>query len=335
MRRIGVAGAALAVVLFWAAAAGSVFLSIPYRGFDEPVLFDYARGMPTRELAAELERLGVIRSRWLFLAMRGLNPRQALLAGEYRFAEDLTPRDVFLRLARGHTYQVLLTVPEGLTRFEIADLIEDYDFDCRDDFLRASENTTAIRDLAPEATTLEGFLFPDTYRLPRRTDARGIVELMVSRFRRVYEEEAAQASAKLDAYKALTLASLVEKETGQGTERELISSVFHNRLERGMRLQCDPTIIYGLIVEDRFRGKIYLSDLKDPTPYNTYVHSGLPPGPIANPGRAALRAALDPAESNYLFFVAKAVGAGKHVFSSTLKDHDRAVAAYRRSERRR
>jgi len=328
--------------LWYAAALGvlvvmgllSAGFTPPFRGFEEPVTIQIERGATSREIAEALEEAGVIRSRWLFLAVRGLRPRTVLMAGEYRFWRPLTVWQVFDKISRGKVEYHRLTIPEGLTRFEIADLVAGAGLSTREEFLAEAEQAHQIQGRFREAANLEGFLFPDTYYFTRNITAREFVQMMIDQFYRVFQDAALGNSVPLTPYEIVTLASLIEKETGIGGERPLVSSVFHNRLRENILLQCDPTVVYGLILENRFRGTIYRSDLQDKHPYNTYVHAGLPPGPIANPGRASLEAAVKPAESGYLFFVAEPLGTGKHVFSKTLQAHNRAVVDYRQTRRR-
>jgi UPF0755 protein len=199
------------------------------------------------------------------------------------------------------------------------------------EFLEAASDPASIHDLAPHAQTLEGFLFPSTYRLSHATTAAQLTKMMTSQFRKEWARVSSAQGATgppADAEKTITLASLVEKETGVAEERPLVASVFTNRLAKGMRLECDPTTIYAALLDNRYRGKIHKSDLASANPYNTYQNAGLPPGPIANPGAAAMQAALAPADTKFLFFVAKPSGGG-HQFSETLAEHDKAVQAYR------
>ena len=210
--------------------------------------------------------------------------------------------------------------------FDIAQSLEDLGLMKAGEFLRAARNPAPIRDLAPEAATLEGYLFPSTYRLTRLMPAEQICRQMTGQFRHVWKELGAPAGA----HRLVTLASLVEKETAVAAERPVIASVFRNRLAIGMKLDCDPTIIYAALLEDRYRGAIFQSDLASANPYNTYHHAGLPPGPIANPGKRALEAALAPAETKFLYFVARPDHTGTHQFSAGLDQHQRAVAQYRR-----
>ncbi|HEX6894088.1 MAG TPA: endolytic transglycosylase MltG, partial [Bryobacteraceae bacterium] len=214
--------------------------------------------------------------------------------------------------------------------FDIAGLLGQFDFLKPDDFLKAARDPSVIHDLAPQAPSLEGYLFPSTYRLTRNTTARDLCQMMTDQFRKQWRQlsKSGQDSPVSD---TVTLASLVEKETAVPAERPLVASVFQNRLHLGMPLDCDPTTIYAAELDQRYHGTIYKSDLQSNNAYNTYQHTGLPPGPIANPGAAALKAAMAPAATDYLYFVAKADGSGTHHFSKTVDEHNRAVQSYRRS----
>jgi UPF0755 protein len=205
-----------------------------------------------------------------------------------------------------------------------------FDFLKASDFLRAARDPALIRDLAPQAPTLEGYLFPATYRITRTTTVAQLCALMTGQFRKQWRELQYGAHPK-PVNEIVTLASLVEKETGRAEDRPIVASVYENRLRKGMALDCDPTTIYAALLEARYRGTIYRSDLASDNAYNTYRHAGLPPGPIANPGVASLKAALAPAETGYLYFVAKPDGSGGHQFSETIAQHNLAVQKYRRA----
>lgn len=312
-------------------------LSRPYQPVSGESFIRIERGSGSASIAGTLQKAGVIRYDWQLWMARLLNPSAKLQAGEYRFAEPASVLAVFDRLRRGDTYFFEFTVPEGSNRFDIAKLIDNHS-DLRQDsrgsisagdFLKASGDAAAIRDLAPDAPSLEGFLFPSTYRLSHSTTAADLCHLMTTEFRRQWKKLDAAHSA--DALKVVTIASLVEKETGVADERKIVAGVFANRVEKGMRLDCDPTTIYAALLDNRYTGVIHKSDLLNQSPYNTYQNPGLPPGPIANPGAASLAAALHPANTEYLFFVAKADGPG-HVFSATRAAHEKAVMAYRHAK---
>lgn len=309
-----------------------LFLLIPFRGFDEPVAIAIEPGLSKRAIARRLAERGVLYSPWPFLLYSALRPGATLKAGEYLFDKPMSAAGVFRKLARAQVRLYTLTIPEGWTRWEIADEVARLHLANRGDFLRLTETAELIQDLAPEAATLEGYLFPDTYRFPRPAQAETIVRVMVTRFRRVFDElNGARADGDTrSAHEIVTLASLVEEETGADGERGLIASVYSNRLRRRMRLQCDPTVIYAarLAHNGEFDGVINVSDLERKSPYNTYRNYGLPPGPIASAGRQALAAALRPPVSDYLYFVSNTEGG--HYFARTGREHNRNVRRYRR-----
>jgi UPF0755 protein len=261
---------------------------------------------------------------------RALNPGKRPQAGEYQFARADTPSNILNRIARGDVFYYELVVPEGSNMFDIAASLSRFDFLKASDFLRAARNPSLIHDLAPEAPTLEGFLFPATYRITRAATVQQLCAMMTSQFRKEWRELQRSAQNK-PVNGIVTLASLVEKETGRPEDRPIVASVYENRLRKGMALDCDPTTIYAALLDGRFRGAIYRSDLASDNAYNTYRHAGLPPGPIANPGLASLQAALMPAETDYLYFVAKPGGSGGHQFSETIAQHNVAVQKYRRA----
>jgi UPF0755 protein len=304
----------------------------PYRAFQTETFVEIEHGMSSREIARQLAHQGVVRSAWAFDAIRGLHPRATLQAGEYRFGSAQTPWQVFEKIRRGEIFYEDFTVPEGSNIFDIASLLERSGMVDADEFLKAAANPEIIRDLDPVAPTLEGYLFPSTYRLTHKMTAKRLCETMAGEFRRRWALLGGNRTVK-DTHKIVTLASLVEKETAIAQERPLVAAVFANRLRLSMALQCDPTTVYAALLDKRYRGVIHKSDLASGNPYNTYMHTGLPPGPIANPGIASLKAALHPAETDYLYFVAKADGSGSHQFSAKLIEHEKAVLSYRKSAR--
>ncbi len=273
---------------------------------------------------------GVIASKWSFLWQRLLNPDRTLMAGEYRFKKPLTAAEAFEMVASGKVRLYRLTVPEGLNRFQIAEVVREFSLVSADEFLELTEDPEPVVDLFPDAKNLEGFLYPETYSLASTSSTGDLLDAMIGKFREALDKARRDRTSELNDWDVLILASMIEKETYGMAERGVVSSVFHNRIQRGMLMQCDPTVIYGLILEDRYRGKIYRSDLKDPHPYNTYVHSGLPPGPITNPGSKSLQAAFSPDTTDFLFFVAKPGGDSGHTFSRTLAEHNHAVSKWRR-----
>ncbi len=307
-------------------------LNMAYQGFRDQVILDFPKGTSTRAMADTLAQNGVIRYSWQFLLARALHPGKRLQAGEYEFARADNPSHIVDRIARGDVFFYELTVPEGANIFDIAASVARFDFMNSNDFLRAARNPSLIRDLAPQAPTLEGYLFPATYRITRSTTVQQLCAMMTSQFRKHWQD--LQGSAPNRAVNdVVTLASMVEKETGRAEDRPIVASVYENRLHKGMALDCDPTTIYASLLDSRYRGTIYRSDLNSDNAYNTYRHAGLPPGPIANPGVASLKAALMPSETNYLYFVAKPDGSGGHQFSQTMDEHNVAVQKYRRATR--
>jgi UPF0755 protein len=321
---------ALPLLAFIAAALAYLSLIGPYRGFRDQVILDFPKGTNAPAMAKELARNGVIRYSWQFLVARALHPGKRLQAGEYRFARADTPANILDRIGRGDVFFYELVVPEGSNMFDIAASLSRFDFLKPADFLLAARSPAPIRDLAPGAPTLEGYLFPATYRITRSTSVQQLCAMMTSQFRKHWRESQEPGHPR-PVNETVTLASLVEKETGRPEDRPIVASVYDNRLRKGMTLDCDPTTIYAALLEQRYRGTIYRSDLASDNAYNTYRHAGLPPGPIANPGVASLKAALAPAETNYLYFVAKADGSGGHQFSETMAQHNVAVQQYRRA----
>ena len=342
--------ASFLALLLLAAGSAALWLSSewdePYAGFAAGGVFvEIPRGTPAASIARTLQSNGVVRSALAFRALAVWHRHARLEAGEYRFDHPETPEQVFDTIAHGRIYLVTVVVPEGDNMFAIADLLDAKEVATRDAFLKAARSPHLVSDLAPRAPSLEGFLFPATYQFPRHQTGERIAEAMVRRFRETWSRVSADAAtaaaggsgakrsnpAPANAPLAIvTLASLVEKETAVPEERPLVASVFSNRLRLGMTLDCDPTVIYALVLDDRYNGRLLLPDLRTDSPYNTYRRRGLPPGPIANPGEASLRAALDPAPGKLLYFVA--TGDGGHAFSSTLAEQNRNVASYRKRE---
>jgi UPF0755 protein len=321
---------ALLLLALIAGSAAYLSLNANYQGFYQPVILDFPKGTSTQAMADELAQNGVIRYSWQFIMTRALHRGAKLKAGEYQFARADNASNIFNRIARGDVFFYELVVPEGANMFDIAASLNRFDFLKSSDFLRAARDASLIRDLAPKAPTLEGYLFPATYRITRSTTVEQLCALMTSQFRKQWRDLQAAAHSQ-PVNDIVTLASLVEKETGRPEDRPIVASVYENRLAKGMALDCDPTTIYAALLEDRYRGTIYRSDLASDNAYNTYRHAGLPPGPIANPGAASLKAALIPAETDYLYFVAKADGSGGHQFSKTIEQHNAAVQQYRRA----
>jgi UPF0755 protein len=326
----------LAVLLAAGAAAWLWYgLTHPYEGFPaEGVFVEVPRGASSRAVARLLETNGVVRSAIAFEIYARRHPRRSMQAGEYLFAKPATGRDIFWRLAKGDVYSQPFTVREGETMFDIARDLEAAKFMAADDFVKAANDGTLVHDIAPQAATLEGFLFPATYNLPRHPAAIELAAEMTHKFKEEWTRIAPPAGDPAGQSEpgritgVVTLASLVERETPKREERPLVAGVFENRLRKGMALQCDPTVIYALERLGEYNGKLSGADLRFDSPYNTYAHAGLPPGPIGNPGEASLRAALQPAETDYLYFVANTQGG--HFFSATLAEHNKNVVKYRR-----
>lgn len=300
----------------------------PYQGFTGETFVEIPRGTTADGIARILAENGVVRSRYDFLLARYTERVRVLQAGEYRFTHAASPIEVVDRIARGDIFAIELVIPEGKNIFDIGAIVEQHGLFSKDDFLKVARDPAMIRDLDPRAPTLEGYLFPNTYKVGRKTTPERLCRLMTAKFREVWQSLKTDA----DVHRAVTLASLVEKESKVSAERPQIAAVFANRLRIGMKLDCDPTTIYAALLAGKYTGVIHRSDLDREHPYNTYRSPGLPPGPIANPGRASLEAALRPAESDALFFVLKPNGSGEHQFSSTIAEHAAATAKYRRSQ---
>lgn len=328
------------VLLLGAGGAGAwvwYCITKPYQGYAQGSVFvTVPHGASRRGVAHLLERNGVLRSAIAFEIYARRHPKRTLEAGEYLFDKPATGSDVFWKLAKGEVYQVPFTVREGETIYDIARDLEAGHFLPADDFIKAASDPMLVRDIAPHAMTLEGFLFPATYQLPRHPTAIELTTTMVKKFKEEWGRistptPGGDKTGLANGYpvsSTVTLASLVERETPRREERPLVAGVFENRLHKDMMLQCDPTVIYALEQEGRYNGSLTSADLHVHSPYNTYEHTGLPPGPIGNPGEASLRAALQPALTDYLYFVANTQGG--HFFSATLAEHNRNVTKYRR-----
>jgi len=319
----------LILALLGAGAWFGVAWRLPYQGFSPPgVYVDIPHGASNRTIARLLKENGVIRSRIAFEVLARFRHHPSLKAGEYYFDHAETQSEVLDTIANGRVYTVQLVIPEGFDMFAIADLAAREGFLTREDFLAAARDPSPILDLAPGAPDLEGFLAPATYEFPRHVTGAEMTQAMVKRFRQIWATVVEPGAPPQDVTEVVTLASLVERETPQPSERPLIAGVFTNRLQRRMPLECDPTVIYALELAGRYGGTLEAADLRFASPYNTYLNKGLPPGPIANPGEASLRAAFAPQKTDYLYFVANTQGG--HFFSKTLAEHNRNVARYRR-----
>lgn len=298
-----------------------------------PVVFTVAHGEPFSTLSERLAQSEIITSvRRFKLLARLKDEDKRLKAGEYALTRTMTPLQVLDTLVNGKVLLYRLTIPEGYNISQIAEEIQKSGLADGEKFRALASDPKSAETYGVSGPSLEGYLFPDTYYFPKGVEVETIVKTMVDHFKAQYPEAWRERAKMLGMtqHQIVTLASIIEKETGDPAERPLISSVFHNRLKKKMRLETDPTVIYGI---ENFDGNITRRHLRTATPYNTYVIKGLPPGPIANPGRAAIEAALYPAKSDYLFFVSKKDGT--HHFSETIKEHTRAVRKYQLSRRRR
>jgi UPF0755 protein len=288
-------------------------------------------GYSTRRIAAELEAVGVIRSRLGFILWHRIHRKQSLKAGEYLFDKTATTLDVHDRLVHGDIYVHTVVIPEGFTMFDIAQAVQDAGLGSSQEFLAvAQSNTELISDLAPEAKSLEGYLFPNTYEFTKTQSMKDIAAAMVKQFRQVAEQIGLTAKGQnTDVQKAVTMASIIEKETAIPEERTIVASVYYNRLARNIALQADPSVIYAELLNGNYGGALHHSDMRFQSAYNTYTHPGLPPGPIGNPGRNSLEAALHPALTDYFYFVSD--GNGHHRFSRNLEEHNQNVAKLRQA----
>ncbi|MDO8681533.1 MAG: endolytic transglycosylase MltG [Acidobacteriota bacterium] len=299
----------------------------PYRGYTGAEQFvDIPNGTGPVGIGQRLVDAGIVRDPWTFRAAVLISGRaRELKAGEYRYDKPIDALEVIDKIRRGDIYRRLLTFREGLTIAEMAAVFEQKGFGSAAEFVQAASDPAAIRDLDPAARDLEGYLFPETYALPRGTSARDVVGSMVTGFKKAFDDElrAAAAADGLTVRQVVTLAALVEKETGTPDERPIVAAVYRNRMTMGMAMQADPTVIYALQKAGRYNGNLRREDLQLDSPYNTYRYPGLPPGPIASPGRASLQAAVRPAPVDYVYFVSK--NDGTHAFATTLEEHNQNV----------
>jgi UPF0755 protein len=316
-------------VIFVAAIAGRIALAEikPYKGYTGSEQFvEIPPGAGPASIGRRLVDAGVLRDTlgFRYELARSRSGRR-LQAGEYRFDRPMTVKEVVAKIARGEVYLQPITFREGLTILDMARMFEERGFGPAAEFVTAASDATAIRDLDPGARDLEGYLFPDTYTMPRHATAPQLVARMVAGFQKALTPElrATAQERRLSVRELVTLASIVEKETGKSDERPLVAAVYANRLRIGMPLQCDPTVIYALQRAGRYNGNLTRADLQGDSPYNTYRYPGLPPGPIAAPGQASLQAAAHPADVPYIYFVSR--GDGSHAFATTLDEHNHNV----------
>ena len=315
------AGGAAVAYMFYAQ------LNVPFRGYSESETFvEIPSGAGSRAIGERLIAAGVIRDETTFrIALWRSGHARRLMAGEYRFDREMTPLDVLDKIARGDVVLLSLTFREGLTIQEMSRVFESNGFGPASAFVEAARDASLLASLDPQAPDLEGYLFPDTYSFPRNTNAARVVRAMVDRFQEVLTPEVRKAAGSrgLTIRQLVTLASLVEKETAKPEERPLVAAVYSNRLRIGMGLQCDPTVIYALQRAGRYTGNLRRDDLMFDSPYNTYRYAGLPPGPIAAPGKGSLEAAARPADVDFVYFVSR--NDGSHEFASNLAEHNRNV----------
>lgn len=302
----------------------------PYKGYPEPKKqVEVRKGENTAAILRQLQAAGVVRDEYVpLIYMKLLRNRDSLKAGVYEFDRPMSPVAVIDKLVRGDVVLKSVTVREGLDRFAIAKLFAAEGLGTEKEWNARTADPELIRDIAPEAQTLEGYLFPDTYKFSPGTPARVIVPAMVENFRKNFGAEMAYITTGLTPHQTVTLASIVETEARLPQERALVASVYLNRIRRRMLLGADPTVIYAMKLAGQWNGNIRRVDLQMDSPYNTYRNPGLPPGPIANPGVASLRAAAAPASTNFLYFVARQDGS--HAFSTNLNEHNRNVEIFQR-----
>lgn len=296
---------------------------------SETKIVEIPKGASLRKIGGILEDNKLIRNKTLFLVSAYLyGNSSSLKAGEYEIHSESSLESIIKKIAIGDVYLRQVTIPEGKSIKETAEIFDNKGFADKDDFYKLATDPAYARELTgTDIATLEGYLFPDTYSFPKSVETEEVINAMVDNFKRVYENLSSEKNIRLSDHQVVILASMIEKETGAESEREDISAVFHNRLKKGMKLECDPTVIYGM--GDSYKGNIRKKDLLTKTPYNTYQIYGLPAGPIANPGKEALHAALNPSDVNYLYFVSK--GDGSHFFSTNYRSHVNAVNKYIRN----
>jgi UPF0755 protein len=312
------------------------FLSTPASTEPATKTIYIYHGMTLRDATKVLTKKGLLCDTNKFILWAYLTGTAShIKAGEYRFDTPVSPREILNRLVNGRTVIHKVTVPEGYNIFQIAKLLSQKGLVDEQRFIEKAFDPEIISSLGVQAPSLEGYLYPDTYHLRWEMCEDGILRTMVNRFHNIYKDEFHKRAKEigLSQKAVVTLASLIEKETSVPQERPLISAVLQKRLESGMRLECDPTVIYGLILHqhDTFEGNITKEDLNTKTPYNTYLIRGLPPGPIANPGESAIHAVLYPAKTEYLYFVSR--NDGTHHFSKNWREHNRAVWKYQKTKK--
>ncbi|MCP4713959.1 MAG: endolytic transglycosylase MltG [Deltaproteobacteria bacterium] len=308
------------------------YCTIPNPGAVLPVELEIPPGVSLKQAAGILKQHALLEDPFTFTLLARLkDAAHSIKSGEYRFERPTAPIDILEKLRRGEVLTYSMTITEGSTVFDIARVVEAAGFGTAKEVLQRSSDPSFIRALGMDTVSLEGYLFPDTYRFSKGTGTETVLKTMHARFRQMYDDHVKDRLLTSDftRQELLTLASLVEKETGRQSEKPIVAAVFLNRLKKRMRLECDPTVVYGLLREDpEFRGRLRKKHLQRRTPYNTYRVSGLPPGPICNPGLESIKAVLEPAEVQYLYFVS--MNNGTHKFSRTYREHNRAVYRYQK-----
>jgi len=313
----------------------SWFLFVPFSKTASPKVIFIKKGTHLRKVSEVLEQEGIVKNRHFFVFLTTiLGKKSVIKAGEYEFHTPMPPLKVLSALTKGQVKHHLVTIPEGFTLSQIAQLLENLNLVEKKGFLQKTCSPALIDALGLSqlaGSTLEGYLFPDTYHVLREMDPEDVIRMMVHRFRKVFGSGFGQEASEsgISEREVVILASIIEKETSLSEEKPLISAVFHNRLKKRIPLQSDPTVIYGI---RNFNGNLTKEDLSRPTPYNTYLVAGLPPTPICNPGRDSLLAAVRPAPVSYLYFVSR--NDGSHYFSSDLGEHNRAVWKYQKYPRK-
>lgn len=309
------------------------YCTTAYKGAQKPTTVNIPIGSSLKKTCLILKEKQLINSPIKFMLLAKLTDAEhRIKSGEYSFPESKSPLEILRKLTRGKVITYTITIPEGSTVFDIADIIEDANLGSANSIIQKAQDVSFIKSMGMDNKSLEGFLFPDTYQFTKGISPDMILKRMVMRFKEVFSLELAATKQEMSfsEKELIILASMVEKETHDPTEKPLVAAVFLNRLKKNMRLECDPTVYYGIKHESpSFQGRLRTKHLREKTPYNTYLIYGLPPGPICSPGRISIQAVLKPAKTDYLYFVSK--NNGSHQFSRTLKEHNRAVDKYQKN----
>lgn len=322
---------AVASIVFFLTALSFYHYSVtPRKSTHLNVRINIPQGSSLKKISCILDEKDLIDGTFKFVLLAKLkNAEHKIKSGEYSFTHPISPLKMLHKLTRGEVITHAVTIPEGSTIFDIALIVEDAGLGPADSILQKATDISFVKSLGIDNESLEGFLYPDTYRFSKGTDPEVILKRLATRFKEVFVQELKSKATEtgFSEKELIILASLIEKETAQPSEKPLIAAVFFNRLQKRIRLECDPTVIYGIRLKNpRFRGGLRKKHLKEITPYNTYLIPGLPPGPICSPGLESIKAVLKPAKADYLYFVSK--NDGTHKFSRTLEEHNRAVYTY-------